>query len=95
MDADVGYDPSMEYEEGISKIFDPDYVEEDGTDIFDRIGMTHLGGRGFVTGIYHYLVRPALKMSRKVVKKYKLGGLIKYIFLIGCLLLGNELFMNR
>lgn len=91
----MGFDPKDEYVESYSKLFDPDYVDSFGSDIFDRLGETHLGGRGFVTGVYHYLLRPLLKGTRKVYMKYQLGGYIKFIFFTLSLLLAHEMFINR
>ena len=92
--ADEEYDPSLE-EDSFSKVMDPNWIDEDGNDIFDRIGHTFLGGRGIVTSLYYYLARPALKVSTKLYRDYNLGGLFRYIMMVGLVLLGYELFAVR
>lgn len=82
-------------DEGLTdaEIYDILYVDEYGRDVFDRIGMTILGGSGFVTSAYHYFFRPILSLSRRIIVKYT--DAIKNLMLISVLLLGYELFVNR
>jgi len=52
---------------------DWDWIDEDGEDVFDRLGGVVFGGEGIVTTLYHYLVMPALKLGRKVYRQYLKG----------------------
>ena len=94
LDEKYGY-PKEEEGDSYSKMMDPDYVDEFGNDIFDRIGMTIFGGPGIVTSIYNNALRPVLKKSTRVIKKYNLGGYLRYLLFILTLFLCNELFMVR
>lgn len=73
---------------------DWDFVDENGEDVFDRIGGQVFGGDGIVTSLYHYMVMPILKISSRIYRKY-LRGLFAYLALLFAAYLSYELFYRR
>ena len=74
--------------------FDWDFIDEDGEDIFDRIGFLVFGGSGWVSGFYRAVVGPSLSTSRKVYRSY-ISDILYYILGLLATLLSLELFARR
>ena len=73
---------------------DWDYIDEDGEDVFDRVGFLVFGGSGWVAGFYRNIIGPGLSTSRRVYRSY-LSEILYYILsAIGALLL-LEMFARR
>ena len=86
--------PEQEEEEWNLHPFDWDFVDEQGEDVFDRVGAMVFGGSGWISGLYRNLVGPSLSLGRKIYRRY-LSGVINYLLLVGGCLLSYELFANR
>ena len=55
-----------------------DWIDEDGEDIFDRMGFMVFGGSGWVASCARNIVLPSLSISRKIYRSH----IRDYIYLI-------------
>jgi len=99
---DIDYDminkrdfPDDEEEDGQDiHPMDWDFIDEDGEDIFDRVGIMIFGGGGWIASLYRNVLGPSMSTTRKVYRSY-LSGIFNYLALICFFALGYELFVNR
>ena len=73
---------------------DWDFIDEDGEDIFDRVGLMIFGGSGWVSSLYRNVLGPSMSSSRRVYRKY-LSGFVNYVATILFAGLMYELIINR
>ena len=73
---DLGYDSAEAGNVSQRTYWDPDYIDPEGADIFERVGQTFLSGDGLVTGLYRTIIAPVLRGSRKLIRRYNLAGLL-------------------
>lgn len=89
---DFWYDPEDE-EEDLHPL-DWDYIDDDGEDVFDRVGFLVFGGSGWIASLYRGVIGPSLSGSRKFYRSH-LSDIAYYILSgIGLLLL-LEMFGRR
>ena len=74
---------------------DWDFIDEDGEDVFDRMGIMIFGGSGWVASLYRNILGPSMSTSRKVYRKYHIGGFVNYAATLLFAALMYELFVNR
>ena len=89
---DFWYDPEDDDED--LHPLDWDYIDEDGDDVFDRVGFLIFGGSGWVSGLYRGMIGPSLSMSRNFYRGY-LDDVIYYILSAIGVLLFLEMFVRR
>ena len=70
-------EPEDEYENQ-RHAMDWDWVDDDGEDIFDRMGFMVFGGPGWVASFARNIVLPSMSTSRKIYRRH----LSDYIYLI-------------
>ena len=73
---------------------DWEYIDENGEDVFDRLGFNLFGGAGLVSTIARTMVLPSISASRKFYRGY-LRDIFDYIIVVFAILLSLELFYRR
>ncbi len=86
--------PDPEDDEPDIHPMDWDFIDEDGEDIFDRVGIMIFGGSGWVSSLYRNVLGPSMSSSRRVYRKY-LSGFVNYVATMLFAGLMYELIINR
>lgn len=86
--------PDPEEDEEDLHPLDWEFVDEDGEDVFDRVGILVFGGSGLVCSLYRGMIGPSLSISRNFYRGY-LEDLMTYIMILIGLIVSYELFARR
>lgn len=86
-------DPPKDDEEDLHPL-DWEFVDEDGEDVFDRVGILVFGGSGWICSLYRGIICPSLQTSRSFYRGY-VKDIMTYIMIFMGLIVSYELFGRR